>query len=84
MPKLRHYDHAGTGRFVTFCCYRLQPYLTCLRATELPIQELDAARLRHRFRLLGYVVMPEHVHLVMLPARGSVKDVPLRMDDYEL
>jgi putative transposase len=26
---------------------------------------LDAARKKHRFQLLGYVVMPDHVHLVL-------------------
>ena len=31
---------------------------------------LDAARTKHGFRLLGYVVMPEHIHLVLHPPDG--------------
>jgi putative transposase len=68
MPKLKHYDDLGSARFVTFCCYRLEPYLLAPTAIELLIKHLDAARLKHHFRLLGYVIMPEHVHLVLVPA----------------
>ena len=28
MPRLRHYDHLGTARFVTFCCYHRYQLLT--------------------------------------------------------
>jgi len=67
MPKLRHYDNLGTARFVTFCCYRTEKYLSDERAIELVVKHMDQARQKHRFKLLGYVIMPEHVHLVLLP-----------------
>jgi putative transposase len=31
---------------------------------------LAAARLRHRFRLIAWVLMPEHIHLLLVPTVG--------------
>jgi putative transposase len=67
MPKLRHYDNLGTARFVTFSCFRRGKYLLEPGAPELLSTHLDLARSKHRFLLLGYVIMPEHVHLVLIP-----------------
>lgn len=71
MPKLRHYDCEGTARFVTFSCYRQQPYLLIPNARELLAIHIDAARDKFKFKLLGYVLMPEHVHLVIFPPDGT-------------
>ena len=71
VPKLRHYDHLNTARFVTFSCYRRLPLLTSDLVIQTVIDELVAVRTRHLFRLLGYVIMPEHVHLVIHPRPES-------------
>jgi len=70
MPRLRHYDNEGTARFVTFGCYRGLPFLENDRAKQLFLDELDRTRHKHGFKLLAYVVMPEHVHLVLHPPDG--------------
>ena len=70
MPKLRHFDALGTARFVTFTCYRRYRYLTTARAREVLIQGLAHLRTQREFRILGWVLMPEHVHLVLLPPGG--------------
>ena len=67
MPKLRHYAHLNTARFVTFSCYRRLPLLASDTVIQIVVDELAAVRTRHQFRLLGYVIMPEHVHLVIHP-----------------
>lgn len=67
MTKLRHYDNLNTGRFVTFSCYRRLRSLNNPRAIEILIRHIDLARQKHKFKLFGYVVMPEHVHLVLHP-----------------
>jgi len=67
MPKLKHYDSDHTVRFITFSCYRRQPYLNPLPAKEILVEQIDLAREKHAFKLLGYVIMPEHVHLVIYP-----------------
>jgi len=67
MPELKHYDNLGTARFVTFSCYRRLPGFKNKRSKDIFINTLDSAREKHKFKIFGYVIMPEHVHLVILP-----------------
>ena len=67
MTRLHHYDDLGSARFVTFSCFMRAPSLTLPNAMSILACEIDRARQKHGFLLLGYVFMPEHVHLVLLP-----------------
>jgi putative transposase len=62
----------GDLHFVTFSCYRRRPLLGTPRARDCFVRTLDRVRTRHRFLLIGYVVMPEHVHLLFSePSKGN-------------
>ena len=50
--------------FLTFSCYRRLPYLGSAEARELLESALERIRKRYRWAILGYVAMPEHVHLL--------------------
>jgi len=76
--RLKHYDDLGTARFITFCCYRLQPFLQQPRASELLIKYINETRNKYGFKLLGYVIMPEHVHMVLLPPDGMKLGLVIR------
>jgi putative transposase len=66
MPKnLKRYYGNGDLHFVTFSCYRRLPLLGSAHARNVFVQALSAIRARYGFRLAGYVVMPEHVHLLL-------------------
>ena len=67
MPKLRHIDGTGTARFVTFTCYRRHRYLNDPVARKFVIAGLSNLRSQLGIKILGYVIMPEHIHLVLLP-----------------
>jgi len=67
MTKLRHYDNPGEARFITFCCHNKLPFFKDEKDFLIFIEELDKARAKHNFKMLGYVVMPNHVHLLLLP-----------------
>lgn len=71
MRKRRHFENLNTARFVTFSCFRRYQLLTDLRAIERFLQVLEDLRQQYRFKLFGYVVMPEHVHLVLHPPAGT-------------
>ncbi len=62
---LKRYYPQGSLHFVTFSCYRRQPILGTGARRDLFLRVLEQARRRYQFALLGYVVMPEHVHLLM-------------------
>src|SRR6516162_8642518 len=51
--------------FITFSCYRRLPYLKSDRAKRLFEQALEQVRRQYRMYVIGYVVMPEHVHLLV-------------------
>jgi len=72
MPKLHHYDYLGTARFITFSCYRRYPVFRNVSAAEIFINHLSALRIKYKIKIHGYVVMPEHIHLVLHPP-DSVK-----------
>jgi putative transposase len=58
--------------FVTFSCYRRLPLLGSVRARNTFVKILGEVRDRYRFALAGFVVMPEHVHLLIgEPSVGS-------------
>ncbi|HTS10797.1 MAG TPA: transposase [Candidatus Limnocylindrales bacterium] len=46
------------------CCGRL-PLLRSIRRRDLFLKILNEVRARYQFLLVGYVVMPEHIHLLM-------------------
>jgi putative transposase len=74
MPKgLVRYQKSGGFHFVTFSCYRRQPLLSSNAAYSVFEHELEAVRKRYRFVVAGYVLMPEHAHLVV----GEPLKVPL-------
>lgn len=65
--KARHYDVPGDAHFVTFSCYRRIVLLSKDRTREWLVQSLAKARLAHNFDLWAWVIMPEHVHLLLYP-----------------
>jgi REP element-mobilizing transposase RayT len=66
----------GDLHFITFSCYRRRPFLGTPRARHRFVKILDQVRARYRFLLIGYVVMPEHVHLLLSePKKGNPSKV---------
>jgi putative transposase len=62
---LRRYYGAGDLHFITFSCYRRQPLLGTPRRRDLFLTVFEQVRRRYQFVVVGYVVMPEHVHLLI-------------------
>ncbi|MGA8763265.1 MAG: transposase [Candidatus Sulfotelmatobacter sp.] len=54
----------GSLHFVAWSCYRRQPLLYPARR-DLLLTVLELMRVRYRFAVIGYVVMPEHVYLLI-------------------
>jgi len=62
---LKRYYGDGDLHFLTFSCYRRQPLLGLPANRDLFLKVLENVRRRYRFVVLGYVVMPEQVHLLI-------------------
>ena len=73
MPtNLHRYYGAGYSHFITTSCYQRRPLLGTPRSRDLFLEVVEQIRQRHQFVVVGYVVMPEHVHLLFTePERGN-------------
>src|SRR5262245_54880881 len=74
MPKgLRRFHSSGQRHFITCSCYRRQPLLGSPDRRDLFLTILEETRQKYDFVVWGYVVMPEHFHLLISePSAGRV------------
>lgn len=74
MPrKLKRHHGRGDFHFLTFSCYERRPLLGAVRTRNLFVKTLGEVCNRCGTLLLGYVVMPNHVHLIVSePGRGNL------------
>jgi REP element-mobilizing transposase RayT len=77
---LKRYYGEGHLHFITFSCYQRLPLLNTAQARDILIEELGNIRDAMGFHLIGYVVMPEHVHLLISePSQGTPSTVLQRL-----
>ena len=66
MPNHPHRFYGGRDlHFLTFSCYQRRPLFVDAKRCDLFLHVLEHTRRRYRLVILGYVVMPEHVHLLV-------------------
>lgn len=66
---IRHYDEPGQAHHLTFSCYRRLSLLSKDRTRRWLIDAIRDAKVKHGFDLWAWVIMPEHVHLLVSPRR---------------
>ena len=73
MPKgLVRYQECGCFHFITFGCYHRFEHLGSVASRELFERSLEIMRTRYDFVVSGYVVMPDHVHLLVGEPKKSL------------
>ena len=73
---LKRYHETEALHFITWSCRDRQPLLGTAEKRDLLLRVLEQMRNRYRFSIVGFVVMPEHVHLLMSePLVGNVSTV---------
>ena len=66
MPSgLKRFQNAESLHFITFSCFHRLPLLKTSGASETVEAVLEATRARHLARVYAYVLMPEHIHLLV-------------------
>ncbi|MGC2636284.1 MAG: transposase [Acidobacteriaceae bacterium] len=76
MPwSLKRYQNAGHLHFVTFSCFDRRAFFEREAARRSFEAALERVRRSYRVCVYAYVVMPEHVHLLLgEPGRGTLAD----------
>ena len=64
--------------FVTFSCYQRRPFFHSPARCDLFLTILERVRRRYRLVVLGYVVMPEHVHLLVSEPQRETLSIALQ------
>ncbi len=62
---LTRFHHSGQSHFVTFCCYHRRRFFTADESCQIFESTLERVRRSYRLYVYGYVLMPEHVHLLL-------------------
>jgi putative transposase len=66
MPKgLRRFYGGGDLHYITCSCYQRQPFLGSASRRDLFLKIFEEVRQKYEFHVVGYVVMPEHIHLLI-------------------
>lgn len=65
--KKKTYDVPGHAHFLTYSCNQRLPLLSKDRSRGWVIETIESARAKFDFDLWAYVLMPEHVHLLIHP-----------------
>jgi putative transposase len=64
---LKRYERSHDLRFLTFSTYRRVRVFDDPAVADLFARHLERVRQNHRFRLYAWMIMPEHVHLIIWP-----------------
>jgi len=68
--RVKHYHEPGDVHELTFSCYRRMSLLTDDSWRKLLCEAIDRAVERHDYRLFAFVLMTEHVHLIVQPRKA--------------
>jgi putative transposase len=77
--KPKRYQHQRCLHFITFSCYQRRKLLDSAAARETFEVELERVRRWYGCYVGGYVVMPEHVHLLISEPERAELTVVLQM-----
>ncbi len=69
MSKRRIYDDELHAQFVMFSCYRRRRLLDHARARQVVMGLLATELATHEGICCGFVVMPDHVHAIVISTR---------------
>ncbi len=78
---LRRFQVQGHVYYITTVVYRRLPVFVRPSFVIPLLDSLNFYRYQHCFKLLGYVIMPDHIHLVIWPCGSSC--VPDIMRDFK-
>ena len=79
MPtRLHRYDIPGHTHFLTFSTYRRLTFFWHDSIKQIAIDGLRLLRSKFQICLVGYVIMPDHMHLLVYPhPRGEIVAIPI-------
>lgn len=75
MPRFKRYILSDHSYFITTATQERRPYFRDGRLAQVIIDNLRFYRDRMGFQLHGYVIMPDHIHLLITPISCSISEI---------
>lgn len=69
----RHFDSENTPCELTFSCYQGYAFFARERTRKWFVDAIEEARQKFSIDLWAWVIMPEHVHLIVMPREQTIK-----------
>jgi putative transposase len=76
---LERRHNLGHLHFITFSCHHRLPYLEAPKPKEILERVIERTRSTHNFLLYAYVLMPEHLHLLLSEPKNHSLSSTLRV-----
>jgi putative transposase len=76
---LKRFQQTRDLRFLTFSCYHRAPLLNTPQKRDIFLEALEQSRRWYGFYVVGYVVMPEHVHLLISEPERKTLRIAIQM-----
>ena len=70
-PKREIFDIEGHAHFLTFSCYHHLPLLSRDNCKRIVLGHLNMLSRTHQLGVVGFVVMPDHVHALVRPVQSG-------------
>jgi len=80
--KLPRYNEENECHFITSVTRERKRIFQDINNVEILIETIRFYQERGDLHLLGYVVMPEHVHLMLIPQKGTISDIMRNIKAY--
>jgi putative transposase len=71
-PLRKIFDIEGHAHFVTFSCYRRLSLFGRDRCKRIVLGNLNTLSLRHHVGVVGFCIMPNHVHALVRPETAGL------------
>src|SRR5437879_5240626 len=71
--RVKSFNEPGHAHELTFSCFQRLPLLSRDRSRSWFVDAMAKASGRHEFLLWAYVIMPEHVHVIVWPTQAKYK-----------
>lgn len=76
--RMKRWEIDGGIRFITFSCQHRLPLISCPHVADVFVTALQVSRRKNATELFAWVVMPEHVHMLLRPAPAHQLESTLR------
>jgi len=71
--QIRHFHELGDCHELTFSCYQNKSLLVCDLWNQMLSLSIERALRRYQFGLTAFVIMPNHVHLLVYPKQRECR-----------